>query len=275
MMTDFRLKHTWVAVDAHVHIHNCFDIKQLITLAHDNFCLNADILGLESTIPKVLCLTESDQTNYFSRLCTLEIPDIIITETSSENCLKVIFPDDKTLFVIAGRQIVTAEKIEVLAVGLKGIFPDGQELKEVIENLSAKKLIAILPWGPGKWFTKRGRIVRNAAHEFVAAPIFLGDNGNRPCIWRLPYIFTKVANHGIRNLPGSDPLPFKREERRVGNYGFAIEGAWDDSDPFNSLRTMVLDSSAPIKTFGASKDIPHFIFQQVIMQIRKYVDGKY
>ncbi|MDQ3773097.1 MAG: hypothetical protein M3461_01245 [Pseudomonadota bacterium] len=41
---------------------------------------------------------------------------------------------EQCLYIIAGRQIVTAERLEVLALGFEGFVPDGEPIRGVIDR---------------------------------------------------------------------------------------------------------------------------------------------
>ena len=70
-----------------------------------------------------------------------------------------IRPGTLPVLVIAGRQIVSAERIEVLALGTRTQIPDGQPLAATIDAVRADGALAVLPWGFGKWWGARGRMV--------------------------------------------------------------------------------------------------------------------
>src|SRR4051794_39643129 len=100
------------------------------------------------------------------------------------------------LLVIAGRQIVTAERIEVLALLTSETFEEGRPLDETIQRTKLAGALVVLPWGVGKWCGARGRSVANAAIRYA---VQLGDNGGRPLGWPRPVLFRE---HCV--LPGSD-----------------------------------------------------------------------
>ena len=81
------------------------------------------------------------------------------------------------LFVIAGRQIVTAEKIEVLALGTRAMVDDGAPLASVLEWCRRNGAFAVLPWGVGKWMGRRRRIVLDILKRCDPTRVALGDNG--------------------------------------------------------------------------------------------------
>src|SRR4030095_13902120 len=67
------------------------------------------------------------------------------------------------LLVIAGHQIVTSERIEVLAIACIENIADGLTLDATITAVRDAGAIPVLPWGVGKGSGERGRFVANAA----------------------------------------------------------------------------------------------------------------
>lgn len=82
----------------------------------------------------------------------------------------------KRLILIAGRQIITQESLEVLAIGTLGEFDDGQSLEKTVELISSRGAVAILPWAFGKWWFKRGERVRDFIQKYNGERLFVGDN---------------------------------------------------------------------------------------------------
>ena len=79
------------------------------------------------------------------------------------------------LFLIAGRQIVTAENLEVLALATANDFRDGSPMEELIEAVKESGGIPAIPWGPGKWMGRRGVFLRNLLERAKDPGLFLGD----------------------------------------------------------------------------------------------------
>ena len=126
------------------------------------------------------------------------------------------------LLVIAGRQIVTAERIEVLAVGWRETIENGLALDATIAAIQDEGAVPVLP---GRWQVvgPRGRLVANAAARYN---FLLGDNAGWPFGLPRSALFQQYAV-----LPGTDPLRLKTEQERVGTYGFVLEGHFDSDRP--------------------------------------------
>ncbi|MGB6222648.1 hypothetical protein [Haloferula sp.] len=162
---------------------------------------------------------------------------------------------DERLLVIAGRQVVTAERVEVLALATASEFEDGRPLSETIESVKAAGGIAVLPWGVGKWFGERGRLVEQAVREHG---VMVGDNAGRPLGWPKPSLFSEFPV-----IPGSDPLKAEGEERMVGSYGFVLEADFDPKRPAESIRRSLRALESCPTTFGGRVGPTRFFFRQL------------
>lgn len=230
-------------IDGHVHVHPAYDERVFLEAAHANLSKHGP--GLPT-----LMLAEMQGTNVFAKwragnapwaVTTTDEPcSLYLEDRSTANiqhgrdlehpASKVRNGEEQssaTLLVIAGRQVITAEKIEVLAQFTSETFPDGLSLDETIERAKAADALVVLPWGVGKWLGTRGRLVAEAAERH---DVLLGDNAGRPVGWPSPALFSRRAV-----LPGSDPLRLKSEERVVGTFGFRFSCEWDARRPAASL----------------------------------------
>lgn len=262
---------SWIMGDGHVHIHDSFDIGKLFKTALNNFSQYTQSIALTGNINYFLLLTESAGTEAFVRL--KDVPNSVtgftIQPTDDANCLRVDSDRSATMFVVSGRQIVTAESLEVLALGLNAPYPDGKPMQKILQELQEKYCLMVLPWGAGKWLGKRGRIIESTVQSFRNRSFFLGDNGNRPFFWPKPAIFAKAAEQGTTNLQGSDPLPFADQEERVGNFGFYLPGTLSSSRPFQSLVQQLTGPENTLQSYGKPERALPFFHLQISMQLSK------
>jgi hypothetical protein len=268
-----------ILVDAHVHIHDCFDWGMFLYSAFDNFRIQATRIKQDDASSFVLLLTETARDNWFERLADrADAKQFVEGEESSswrfhrtkENCsLMAESPGGQGMIMIAGRQITTVEDLEVLALLTDRKFEDGLPLSETIRIVRENGAIPTIPWGFGKWTGRRGKIIKRTLVETTNSVLFLGDNGGRPAFLPRPSHFDLAESKGIRVLPGSDPLPFVSECWRPGSFGFWVEGSFDPQEPAKSIRRILLDSSLKIKPYGALERPFRFIRNQSIMQILK------
>lgn len=264
-----------ISFDAHVHIHETFSLDRLLDCARGNFARLAPSEGDGSRDRQMaLLLSEMKETDYFTRLrekaggaghttaggwhvaCTGEAESLRLTR------------DDWSgrLFLLAGRQVVSAERIEVLTLATAAKVPDGLSLARTVEAVRGHGGLAVLPWGVGKWLGKRGKMIDDFVQRAAAKGLFVGDNGGRPLFWPAPRLFMTAATRGIRLLPGSDSLPLPAEESRVGGYGGSISGEIRETHPAEDLRRLLIDASSPIVPFGRRMSGWRFLRTQVALR---------
>jgi hypothetical protein len=176
---------------------------------------------------------------------------------------------DRTIFLIAGRQLTCSEDLEVLALATIHAVPDGLPLVDTVARISEVGGLPVLPWGVGKWFGRRGLLVSGFLESPEASGVFLGDNGGRPLVWPTPTLIRRARARGIPVLPGSDALPLKRERYRTGSFGFRVRGLPDPRHPAEHLRSLLNDDPAVFVPYGHLERVGRFIRNQVAMQWRK------
>ncbi|MCC7146395.1 MAG: glycosyltransferase [Phycisphaeraceae bacterium] len=265
-------------VDGHVHIHDCFDLDRFLTHAAENVAGQARAvnpsLGSEAIVG-CLMLTESAGTAAFEKLRGLKQVGVWqISPTQEPQALEATCPGRIKLLVMAGRQIVTAERLEVLALGTCESFPDGQPLQGVLAQCARAGILSVLPWGLGKWTLARGQLIENVLSSQATPMLFVGDNGGRWRRLREPKLLAKAGKLGIRNLPGTDPLPLPGQESKAGRYGFVLEGDLDATRPVESIKRWLRERSGQPACFGQGEKLTGFIGQQIAMQWRNRVAGR-
>ena len=266
-------------IDAHVHLHACFDVESFLNAAHRNFNREAGKLIPGASLDEVLCLTEGVGEHGYERLLNhfqrqplkndARSPKWDLTRTEEDISIVLSTGPDCRLAVIAGRQIVTRERLEVLALGTRHSFMQGACIEDLICEAADVNAIPIVPWGFGKWTGKRKKILKGLLQNRDLPLFFLGDNANRPAFASIPLVFRMAEEAGIRNLPGSDPLPYPNEGLRAGGYGGIIEGQIDGKRPTEDLRTRLLNEATSILPFGRPETFARFVRNQSLMQWRK------
>ncbi|PID59200.1 MAG: hypothetical protein CR986_06905 [Ignavibacteriae bacterium] len=259
-----------ILIDAHIHIHDCYNLNEFFRLAKTNF-LNAAKKNNYSSYASVLCLTESQNIDYFGKLAKKANDKIGVWQIGLTNSKNTILLNDDSgfeLYLVAGRQIVTREKLEVLAIGLNQGYEDGKPITEVINFVNKNNSIPIIPWGVGKWSGARGEIVKNLI-ENKKLKFYLGDNGNRPFFWDKDKLFDLGLKNKIFNLPGSDPLPFDNEINKPGGFGFFLDAGIDKNKPFESIYDLIITSDQQFSTYGKLESLFNFFKNQISMQVVK------
>lgn len=215
-----------ILVDGHVHFHPGYDEGRFFAAASRNFQGAARRLGLPPDTPGALVFTESAGADHFSALAARArsgAADPAVAATGEETSLRILRPESGgALLVVAGRQIQTAEGLEVLAFPLRTGIPDGLAIRAVLAAVADEGAIAVIPWGFGKWWFTRGRLLRRlvtAGH----LPFLLADTGHRPRWLPSPGIMRDAERRGDALLTGSDPLPLPGQESRAGSSCFRLD----------------------------------------------------
>ncbi len=263
-----------ISADSHVHIHDCYDLEAFLDSASKN--LRAGVIRNSSgnALWKILLLTEAGDANVFLRLFQLahgngKIGKWTFSLTEENHSLHARRDNGDGIFLIAGRQIVASENLEVLALATEKHFMDGMPVWNLVETVKKSGAIPVIPWGFGKWMGRRGAVLEDLMQSRGSASFFLGDNGGRPHFMPDPYHFKLGKRIGFRNLPGSDPLPFVSENCRAGSYGFMLPGKLSKTHPARELKRMLMDSTAGFQSYGRLENPFRFIRNQVRMQITK------
>lgn len=270
----------WILADAHVHIYPCFNIKSFFESAQLNFQKAASHQGQPQPWTGVLFLTETRQENYFQKLThhchsTADfIPGWKIFKTQEPCSLYAQSSSGSGIYLIAGHQIVTAENLEVLALATLTQIQEGLPLEVTLREVIDQGGTPVIPWGFGKWFGRRGKLLKQLLNQKECPPLYLGDNSGRPQFWSWPPLFQQAEHQGLRILPGTDPLPLATESSRPGKYGFALAGELDATQPAASLQKLLKNGDTSIHPYGTRETPWRFIKNQLAMQLIKHHRNK-
>jgi hypothetical protein len=223
--------------DTHVHIYPVHDAAMQIESAYANLARLREPGSADFSA--ALLLTERTDCHFYRDLKSgLSCPERFgPVESSAPGCLTLRHRKDGwSILLFSGRQIVTAEGIEVLALVTEQNFPDGRSIGAVIDAIRAAGGIPVLPWSPGKWSGRRGDIVRA---QIVASGLLLaGDIAMRPCGLPAPAIMKTARRLARPIVAGTDPLPFAADAAQTGTYGIASR-SFDARRPVDSLRAIL------------------------------------
>ena len=275
------MTHVIACVDAHVHLHPCYDPDDLLQNAYENLAAAGN--GTAPAAPRAyfLLLAECAPDDCFGALraladgrfaydgtCGLRLRRWTVTPT--EEAISVVARDGgRELIIVAGRQVACREGLEVLILGTTQRFPDGRPIREILHESEALGVPRVIPWGPGKWFFRRGRLLHELVREFRKPTLFLGDEGGRPVFWGYPQHFVRAARLGVRDLPGTDPLPFPHDVSKVGRMGLKVSIELDPMRPGQSLLEALTQGGAPLERFATLEPPLRFVRNQIGMQLRK------
>ena len=261
-----------ILVDGHVHMHDMFDVDLFFSCAAVNFSNARHQFGMPIDGNNLLLLTESSQANFFSRINRGSCKPRLwrVRQTSEYTSLLVKGNGSGNMVLIAGRQVKTYEGLEVLIIGTNDHIPDNMPINEILYAARECGAIAtIIPWGFGKWHLKRRRILLRLLRDDDFSGIYLGDIGGRLGWFPNPKIFVEFKKSGIRIIPGSDPLPFRREINRVGSFGFSIRGDIDIESPAECLKIILSNPDLSIQEYGRRISPISFVQYQASMQMYK------
>jgi len=266
-------------IDAHAHLHDCYPVQEALSAALQNLSHQAarDNVGkarwggclmiteLDTTPPEISCAKLDVVGEPFRRL-----------NTSEPGCASFFHDNTDThLDIIFGNQVVTAEGLEVLVYGHSSVIPAHLSLPETIDAAVQQHALIILPWGFGKWMGQRGEhlaalIGKLQPSDKASNACFLGDSAARLSWTQPPSLLADAAQKGLRNLPGSDPLPFASHYRKLGTQGFRLSMPMNHEQPLDSIKKALAHSNAQPSLFGQGETLGGFIYSQARMQIRKH-----
>lgn len=281
-------------VDAHVHLHPCYDPDDLLQNAYANLAAASN--GATGVVPRAyfLLLAECAPDDCFGALRALaSLADGRAgseraagasaahttwglrrlqrwTVAPTDEDISVVACDrERRLFIVAGRQVACREGLEVLVLGTTRRFADGRPIRDLLRETDALGVPRVIPWGPGKWLFRRGRLLEALVQEFRKPTLFLGDEGGRPAFWGYPQHFEQAARLGVRDLPGTDPLPFPHDVEKVGRMGLRIPIDLDPGRPGESLLRALTHLGTPLERFATLEPPLRFVRNQIGMQLRK------
>lgn len=253
-----------VFLDAHVHVHSCFDRDRFLQACYRN--LTSESSTRSNTAHGMIVLTETRAANVFESWAHSGREGRWRFHSTEEPFSLWARPDDQPggFFVIKGRQVRTREGLEALAMGTTAPISDGLGFDESLRRACEAALLVAIPWGFGKWWFRRGRIVRQGVS---GRSVLLADNGNRPGWLPKPALLKKQAERGKPALSGTDPLPFPSHEPRAGSFGSVLQLPFDEARPFSSVTEAVL-ARAATRPFGRRRGTLPFLADQVRLQVR-------
>lgn len=224
-----------ILVDAHIHIYPVHDALHLLKTA----CAN--MRRIDRTADLVLCLAERRDCFFYSALLEKGLIGAHIVGTDVPEILKLEIEKGISLFLVAGRQIVTSEGVEVLALATTTMFDDRDSLEETLSKVREAGAVGVLPWAPGKWWMKRGKLVYEAIKGADPSGLAVCDQALRFYGWREPAQMRVANERGIRTFAGSDPLPFRADASVAGTYVSSAEITLDASTPGKSILKILHD----------------------------------
>lgn len=252
-------------VDGHIHIYPHYDLEYAINNGICNLQNWAKTTSTDKVIP-IWLLAERYDCNFFDQAVNFNINGLKFMPCAEKETLVVEREGEPVLYILAGRQIVTREGLEIIALTTTLFLNDREKsTTEVINRVIDSGGLAAINWAPGKWFFSRGKVVEQLLLLYSPESLLIGDTSLRTTIWPLPKLMLKAKNKGFKIIAGSDPLPFKDEEKQIGLYGFKVLGEFNDECPAFSLRTLLKSRQIPVHLIGKRNN--PFIFSKRQLKI--------
>ncbi|MBN2145225.1 MAG: hypothetical protein JW774_11440 [Candidatus Aureabacteria bacterium] len=238
-----------IAADTHVHLYPYYDLVQAFKSGFNH--LNSLMKNPSAVGPftKLLFLTEGQPYHFFHQFKegVLRIEgDEFTIQSVEERILEVTDSVKDKLYLIAGRQIVSKDRIEILGLMQDEDIQNGLASEEIIEQILSSEGIPVLSWAPGKWFFKRGKIIQSLLKRYSNQQILIGDTTLRPDIFKIPSVMLSAQEKGYQVLAGTDPLPFQGEEQYIGSYGIISKDVEEEKDLFSTIRSILLSGAFSI-----------------------------
>jgi len=258
-------------IDGHVHIYPQYDL---------NFAIKQGIANLRRAAAKcrvddrelipVWLLTERYDCSFFDTYKKIHLNGMTISASDEAETLIVTKDNKPILYIIAGRQIVTRENLEVLSLMTTLFFKDREfTMKEVIDKILDSGGLPAINWAPGKWFFARGKVVEETLNFFSPEKLLIGDTSLRTTLWPMPKLMAQASSRGFKIIAGSDPLPFDGEENQIGRYAFSISGDFDKTKPAASIRALLKNKKTSVQLIGKRNHLLTFGRRQFKIMLDK------
>jgi hypothetical protein len=231
-----------VFVDCHVHWYSGMALESVYAAAWENALQACALGGAPAPEQVALLLTEREGQEEFRSTLAGPLPTLtnLSIKASPEGSALIISSltePRRPLLLVAGRQFVSRERLEVLSLCLNLETEPALPAADLVEAIVSAGGVPCLPWSPGKWLFGRGRLVRALCAQFPRE-ITLGDISMRPRV--LPALSAgRVWAKGIPVLAGSDPLPLAGEENEIGAYGVLFLSGVDEHRPGGALAQLL------------------------------------
>ena len=241
-----------IVCDAHVHLHPSHPPAAALRA----LAAHLGRLARAAGAPAAACLAllvERAGVNMFAAACRGEFnaAPFSLHPVSDGSAVEVRTQDGRSaLWLIPGRQVVTRERLEVLATTVDAEIPDGLPIADTLAAVRAAGGLPGLPWGVGKWLGGRGRIVRALLDAHLPGTLWLCDSGLRPYGWPTPSLLRLARRRGLTVLAGTDVLPRPGDERFGGRYAALSSAAFDPAAPLAAARRILTAHPTGVRLLG-------------------------
>jgi hypothetical protein len=259
-------------IDGHVHIYPNFDFPTLISNTLKNAIIAQRTSANRDDAIKVWLLTERHDTTAFDMLAQQPVIEGYTIHKTKENeslLIKNAGTKEPILYIIAGRQIITKNNLEICCLCSR-FYKEDRLLSEfdLVQEITKSGGIPTLNWAPGKWFGQRGKLVRTLMENLQSNQMLISDTSMRPTFWATPKLMIAAEKKGFKAIAGSDPLPFDGEEKMIATYASIVTGEFDYDKPAASIKKLFLNPETKLTRCGKrSKPIQWLGRQTKIMSV--------
>ena len=148
---------------------------------------------------------------------------------------------DDRLFLFAGRQVATAEGLEILSLASDRDVRDALPFPAAVERVLETGSLPVLPWAPGKWSGSRGSLIRKAIVSLAPRGLLVCDSSIRPAFFPQPLLFRLGRRLHVPIVAGVDPFPVAGEESLAGSYASLIEADFQPADAPDAIPRLLRD----------------------------------
>ena len=237
-----------IVIDGHVHLYPDFNLELCFDTAFKNLNRIA-----KDHIP-VCLLTERFDCHAFEEIQSQEnIGKYNIVQTDEGSSVKIIdtLDEQKYFYLMAGRQIVVKENLEICALASTMNLEDRKyNINDTIQAVCDNRGIPALNWAPGKWMFARKKVVQNVINTVKPDSLLISDTTMRPSVWPTPILMREAMKKGFKVIAGTDPLPFDGEEKLVGSYAATLNGPFDENKPAASIKALLKDPAVQLTRVG-------------------------
>jgi hypothetical protein len=85
----------------------------------------------------------------------------------------------------------------------------------------------------------------------------------------MPALLRAARRAGIRVLPGTDPLPFALQVRRVASYGFVLSQQFELDGLADGIRQAIRNLPSQPVTFGSCNSLFGFLRDQIALRLAR------
>jgi len=256
-----------VLCDTHAHLHAGCDVSASWDAAYRNlsrFAAGQDFSAL-------VFLADMAGQSFFDDLHASTGTRLgsawTVSETQEAVSVNLTRDDGARITVIAGSQVVSRERIEVLLLGTRTRIGDGLPLDALLQCAKEGEGWTVLPWGVGKWTGKRGGSVDAVLRSDPDGLLWAGDNGNRPWFWPEPKVFGWMRHRRVPVLRGTDPLRIHQDTLRIGSFGNRIVCDFDPERPFGSVDKAIRSGAFEMGATGSGQGLLRFVANQIRLRL--------